>query len=190
MAEEEELVLAPALFESLKESLPRISGASIQLKRGSYHNELTRFRYDVTLDVSGGEQAAEDFNVTQAQSLEWRASGLTLQGLRELMQGDRPELIDLTGVPNSRLREPVRTVELLEEDNGLNKVADIREALSNDAGNEWIDPEEVRSLAEGANYTAYTCVIRARARRAVLMSYSAATEPPVMGFIPVLQPRL
>ncbi|TWT77108.1 Chondramide synthase cmdD [Posidoniimonas polymericola] len=46
---EEELLIDPDLFERLGDDLPRLSGVQIQLKPGDADNELTRFRYDVTL---------------------------------------------------------------------------------------------------------------------------------------------
>ena len=51
MAQEEELIIDPAFFIALREYLPRISHMEILPKRGRYHNELTRFRYDVILHV-------------------------------------------------------------------------------------------------------------------------------------------
>ncbi|HEX9942196.1 MAG TPA: amino acid adenylation domain-containing protein [Thermoanaerobaculia bacterium] len=50
MAEEEELVLDPALFRALARTLP-IRRVEVLRKRGRYRNELTRFRYDVVLHV-------------------------------------------------------------------------------------------------------------------------------------------
>jgi SAM-dependent methyltransferase len=50
IAQERELVIAPSYFQNISESIPRISGAEILLKRGSSY-ELTRYRYDVVLRV-------------------------------------------------------------------------------------------------------------------------------------------
>src|SRR5205085_8960940 len=44
---EKELLLAPRFFIALKSVLPKISRVHIEVKRGCYKNELTRFRYDV-----------------------------------------------------------------------------------------------------------------------------------------------
>ena len=48
---EEELVLDADLFQELVERWPRIGRASITPKTGKYNNELSRFRYDVTLVI-------------------------------------------------------------------------------------------------------------------------------------------
>lgn len=50
IAQERELVIDPCYFQSVSESIARISGAEILLKRGSSY-ELTRYRYDVVLRV-------------------------------------------------------------------------------------------------------------------------------------------
>jgi len=52
VAYEHELVIDPAFFFALQHELPQIGRISIRPKRGRYHNELTRFRYDAVLQVS------------------------------------------------------------------------------------------------------------------------------------------
>ncbi|NEQ41406.1 MAG: amino acid adenylation domain-containing protein, partial [Okeania sp. SIO3I5] len=51
LAREQRLIIDPEFFIALKAHLPQISHVEIQLKRGNYQNELTRFRYDVVLHV-------------------------------------------------------------------------------------------------------------------------------------------
>jgi amino acid adenylation domain-containing protein len=53
--DEEELVVDPAFFFALARRLPAIRRVSVLLKRGRWHNELTRYRYDVVLHA--GETA-------------------------------------------------------------------------------------------------------------------------------------
>ncbi|WP_328929087.1 non-ribosomal peptide synthase/polyketide synthase [Streptomyces sp. NBC_00190] len=61
---EKELVAAPEFFAELARRDGRIGGLDIRLKRGGYHNELTRHRYEVVfhkdpagvLDVSGARE--------------------------------------------------------------------------------------------------------------------------------------
>ena len=52
------MLIDPAFFFALKAAIPAISHVEIQIKRGSYHNEFTRFRYDVLLHVGGTEPVA------------------------------------------------------------------------------------------------------------------------------------
>ncbi|MEQ9672408.1 AMP-binding protein [Coleofasciculus sp. G2-EDA-02] len=51
IAQERELVIDPAFFIALKQQFPRIRHVEILPKRGRYHNELTKFRYDVILHL-------------------------------------------------------------------------------------------------------------------------------------------
>ena len=53
VSHENELTLDPALFFALKARIPAITAVRVQPKRGSALNEMTRFRYDVTLFVNG-----------------------------------------------------------------------------------------------------------------------------------------
>ncbi|WP_271600473.1 class I SAM-dependent methyltransferase [Bradyrhizobium sp. CCBAU 45384] len=50
IAQDRELVIHPEYFKGIPEFIPQISGAEIQLKRGSSY-ELTRYRYDAVLRV-------------------------------------------------------------------------------------------------------------------------------------------
>ncbi|URN11060.1 hypothetical protein LUW77_00945 [Streptomyces radiopugnans] len=46
---ETELLVDPALFDSLADVLDGFGGADVRIKRGEYDNELSRYRYDVVL---------------------------------------------------------------------------------------------------------------------------------------------
>src|SRR6185503_20173531 len=62
--QEEELLIDPAFFTALKQHLPHISHVEVEPKRGRYHNELTRFRYQVTL-------RGDDQRIASADDLSW-----------------------------------------------------------------------------------------------------------------------
>src|SRR5262249_19627335 len=49
--QEEELVLSPSFFSSLRRQHPKIGAVEIQMKRGRHLNELTQFRYDAVLRI-------------------------------------------------------------------------------------------------------------------------------------------
>ncbi|GLX93432.1 hypothetical protein Hesp01_13820 [Herbidospora sp. NBRC 101105] len=80
VAWEGELLLDPDFFATLDGFT-----ADVQVKRGRFHNELTRYRYDVVLRPGLAEPAGE-------RAVRWTGPGLTLtDGLR------------VTGIPNARL---------------------------------------------------------------------------------------
>jgi SAM-dependent methyltransferase/acyl carrier protein len=99
--QEEELVIDPAFFTALKQHLPEISDVEVEPKRGRYHNELTRFRYQVMI-------RAGDQKVTSAGDLywiEWRENRWDLAELRRRLIEHKPATLALTNVANARLGE-------------------------------------------------------------------------------------
>jgi amino acid adenylation domain-containing protein/non-ribosomal peptide synthase protein (TIGR01720 family) len=96
LALERELAVDPELFAALVRELPRIGRVEIQLKRGRARNELSRFRYDVTLHLDAPPAAPA------RSPIDWTAAGLDLAELRRRLAPGQGSLW-LTGVPNPRL---------------------------------------------------------------------------------------
>jgi hypothetical protein len=74
---EEELVIDPRFFRELGRQRPNVSTVDIQLKRGTYRNELNRFRYDVRglpWTPSRSSRASRACSTRTSRSL--RSSGL------------------------------------------------------------------------------------------------------------------
>ncbi|HEX8650921.1 MAG TPA: amino acid adenylation domain-containing protein, partial [Pyrinomonadaceae bacterium] len=146
-AQEEELLLDPMFFTALKEHLPQISRVDVWLKRGRYHNELTRFRYDAVLHVGARIEPSVDY-----RWLDWQEQGLTLSAVRNLLGEDQPELLIIKRVPNARVLAEVRAVELLAGRVALGTVGELREALQNSREGDGIDPEEICSFGDELPY--------------------------------------
>ncbi len=102
MAKEQELVLDPGIFDALAEHLPAIVGIEVQPKRGWAHNELTRFRYDVVLQIGERLEAQQP----QVEWQDWQ-QGWSLERLRK----EAPEVCAFRSVPAARLREVVSFAE-------------------------------------------------------------------------------
>ncbi len=122
-----ELVLAPEFFANLPSLLPRVSRVDITLRDGHYVNEMTRYRYDVTLHVGDDGTAG-----SPVAELGWADDGLDLATLGEkLAEASGP--VRLAGVPNGRLGEVYGRVGA---------------ALGDAApGSPWVDPEDLRAVA-------------------------------------------
>ncbi|MBL8975772.1 MAG: amino acid adenylation domain-containing protein, partial [Myxococcales bacterium] len=58
MLRDNELVLDPRFFSELRAIFPQIVAVEVEPKRGAFHNELTLFRYDVTLRLGPAAPAA------------------------------------------------------------------------------------------------------------------------------------
>ncbi|NEP57131.1 MAG: amino acid adenylation domain-containing protein [Symploca sp. SIO2G7] len=150
LKEEQELVIDPAFFYALKQHIPQISHVQIQLKRGRYHNELTRFRYQVILQV-GGEVSL----TVEPEFLDWRQAQLTLPAIRQRLLDTQPETLVIRRVPNARVQTQVKLVELMTSDEGLATVGDLREALAEITQEDGIDPEAFWDLSHELAYDVY-----------------------------------
>lgn len=97
---EPEMVIDPEFFKALATRVEGASGVAIEVRRGWQHNELTRFRYDVLMQVTGSTSGS----VTPLtwQECSWKTLG-TLDALREHLQNTEPEALLVRGVPSARL---------------------------------------------------------------------------------------
>jgi amino acid adenylation domain-containing protein len=143
--EERELLIDPALFEELAARHPRIGGVELQLKRGGYLNELSKFRYDAVLHL-GPRRAAG-----RAVERDWRLEGLSVPALEGWLGRDAPEIALLSDVPNARIGREGRLVELLREPERAPTAGAIRSAMEAPA-DDGLDPELFWALGDRLGY--------------------------------------
>lgn len=93
MRQEPELVVSPELFTRLALQAPGIGPVSLLLKRGTHHNELTRFRYDVVIQREGRCESVP-------RQATWKELG-GMRALRDLLSRSSNALT-VTGIPNAR----------------------------------------------------------------------------------------
>jgi SAM-dependent methyltransferase/acyl carrier protein len=136
---ERELVLDPAFFYALREALPDVGEVSVSLKRGTFANELTRFRYDVVVRKGGPRSAA----VRRVDHDAAASSGLTPAALAGMLAGE-PATFLVTNVLNRHVAREGRANELLQA-RSLATVADLRAALAAEPGG--LSPEDVFGLS-------------------------------------------
>lgn len=146
MSNEEDLVIEPEFFVALQHHLPQISHVDIQLKRGRYHNELTRFRYDAILHL--GEAVSSTIKLSW---LDWQQDQFTLPSVRQLLQESQHFRLALKNIPNARLVSEVKLLELLDKGE-LATVAELREALKQEK-TVGIEPEDWWDLSQQLPYT-------------------------------------
>ena len=142
---EDELVIDPGFFRAVSQRL----GCQVRVmpKRGRFVNELTRFRYDVVLQVeptSPGEVDAEWRN--------WAQSGLTVELLRNLLEAGNDEVVAISGVPNPRVASEAHLVNLLKEPARIETVSDLRSTLATLPLPET-DPENLWTMAQSNSYS-------------------------------------
>ena len=76
--------------------MPRLGRVEVQVKRGEYDNEVSRFRYDVVLHLDAADASAP---------VVWEWGGEDADGLRALAEANASALL-VRGVPDARVREP------------------------------------------------------------------------------------
>lgn len=145
-AQTKKLNIDPEFFIALKEHLPQISHVEIQLKRGHYHNELTRFRYDVVLHLGKKVSAP----ATSPVFLNWKQENLTVATVGEQLKEISPEILVVTQVPNARIWADVKVMELLASPNCPETVEELRQQITTDG----IEPEEWWQLQSEIPYRA------------------------------------
>jgi amino acid adenylation domain-containing protein len=146
--QEEELLIDPAFFMALKQRLPSVSHVEVEPKRGRYHNELTKFRYQVTIHIGDGVSSSQDSlcavaplrksnlrtgpevilrKGAKAQRrepdemlwIDWREDRLDLTELRRRLVQGKPETLAFTNVANARLGDGVDPEDLYRLENEL-----------------------------------------------------------------------
>ncbi|HIK04822.1 MAG TPA: amino acid adenylation domain-containing protein [Trichormus sp. M33_DOE_039] len=135
LTQDSELVIDPAFFTALQQRFPQISHVQIQVKRGQYHNELTQFRYDVTLHIGN--------TVTPTvvpQWLDWQQDQLTLPLLQELLTKSASAILGIRNIPNRRLQTEMKLLDLLASLPENATVGELQKELG--TANSSIDPEE------------------------------------------------
>jgi amino acid adenylation domain-containing protein len=100
--DEEELVIDPGFFLALERELPRLAAVRIEPKRGRRVNELTRFRYDVTL-LLDRPRAGADARPLEPRWLEWGRDAGSAAAVAGALAAEGPAALLAAGVPNARL---------------------------------------------------------------------------------------
>ncbi|MCZ8226490.1 MAG: amino acid adenylation domain-containing protein, partial [Microcystis sp. LE19-84.1B] len=148
VATEEELLIEPQFFIALKQRFPRISWVEIAPKRGQADNELTQFRYDVTLHLD------TDGQKTTIPWLNWQRDRFSVGQLQDKLKLEQPEYLGIRDVPNQRLQKALQILDCLENPPGVKTVGELRQLLGKNSGI-GINPEQMWQLGEQLGYTVH-----------------------------------
>src|SRR5262249_16781351 len=138
---EEELVVDPELFEEIGRRWSKVGRVETELKAGPYDNELSRFRYDVTLRIDAKEEGA-----APPKWVVWDEAGRWEAELGREVACEGEESVGLRGVQDGRVAQAVAAVRLLEsaEGSGMN-AGQVRAACGNSRG---ADPDAVMRVGK------------------------------------------
>ncbi|WP_281391907.1 amino acid adenylation domain-containing protein [Streptomyces caniferus] len=108
LAREPEMLLDPEFFAALPAHLPAVGGVHTTVKDSPADNELTRYRYDVTLYKT----PVSARSVADAPRMAWDGAADCAAALATVARriAARPESLRVTGVPNARLAGEARSM--------------------------------------------------------------------------------
>jgi amino acid adenylation domain-containing protein len=142
---EKDLLIDPRFFLRLTRQLPSISRVRIMLKRGPSDNELTRYRYDVVLEIGTPSALAEP------ERIDWTPTHGSASDLAASIAQRHPSSVRICGVPNRRLSRDVAAAKLIREAEDSCTVEVLRERLRR-LEVEGEDPEKFWKLGEMYGY--------------------------------------
>src|SRR5262249_11875756 len=150
---EKELLIDPEFFSALATRLSEIAGVDIRIKRGRYHNELTRYRYDVVVY----KHPITALILGQEPELEWGQQIPDLATLPAYLTTERPRLVRISGLPNTRLTHDVAAARAVQTPRALTDLVPQLRTPDTDAGSgsaesEDLDPETLHALGERCGY--------------------------------------
>ncbi|MEV7022091.1 amino acid adenylation domain-containing protein [Kitasatospora sp. NPDC093558] len=136
---EKELLVDPDYFTVLRDRSTDIGAVAVEIKQGRHHNELTRYRYDVTLHKQPAAPVA-------VQDVTWGRDVADLVDLRELLVRQGAEPVRITGVPNRRVAREAALVRAVQ--NGDATLAELLDRLHGPDDDGLPDPEDFRALGD------------------------------------------
>ncbi|MFD3542270.1 amino acid adenylation domain-containing protein [Streptomyces sp. NPDC058662] len=157
--EERELCLSPAFFREFAAEHEAVAEVRVELKRGRADNELTGFRYDVTLLVTDGAAPAAAEPDSAGVRTAWSALPDGLESLRGRLAEEGGPLT-VTGIPNQRLARPTAAVRALAALDGNATAWDLERVLWEVDEEAGVHPEDIVALAARSDRTVRTLVGR------------------------------
>ncbi|MEV7864022.1 amino acid adenylation domain-containing protein [Streptomyces hirsutus] len=143
---EKELLVDPDFFTTLCDrgdhAAAAVGAVAVQIKRGGHHNELTRYRYDVTLH----KPPFTPMPLDMATEVAWASDVTDLAGLRRLLTERRPGALRVTGVPNARVAREAALADALRD--GDTTLSELLARLHAPDDGELVDPEQFHTLGQ------------------------------------------
>ncbi|MGH3937020.1 MAG: condensation domain-containing protein, partial [Pseudonocardiaceae bacterium] len=150
VAWEGELLLDPDFFPALQQLIPDIGGLDLRIKRARYHNELSRYRYDVVL-----RKVPVPPSPAPAPQLHWGTEIEGLKALSEHLALQRPARLHIRGVPNARLASDLTALRKLDQgelDQEPGLGAALRTRYGGNLASGMLDPEALHELGTELGY--------------------------------------
>ncbi|MGH3769933.1 MAG: amino acid adenylation domain-containing protein [Pseudonocardiaceae bacterium] len=151
---EKELLVDPEFFTAWGRTVSDVGGVDIRIKRGRYHNELTRYRYDVVLH----KHPITPLPLREAPQLSWGHQISDPRALTDYLSTEHPELVRVSGMPNTRLSHEVALTRAFQTGSPLTELLEYLHTphtnpVPLDAEvSAALDPETLQALGERCGY--------------------------------------
>jgi amino acid adenylation domain-containing protein len=136
---EEELVIDAAFFTELARRSRKIGRAEPALKQGSYDNELSRFRFDVTLTLGAKEKIAEP-----EHWVPWNPAAGWQKEVEDILAQHPQTSVAVRGIRDRRTASSVEAAHKLQSGSS-GTAAELRAACESMSGE---DPDVISQLAQ------------------------------------------
>ncbi|GAB3335658.1 hypothetical protein GCM10027299_44870 [Larkinella ripae] len=143
---EDEFLADPAFFYALPQLIPGIAGVEIQLRKGKFRNETTKYHYDVWLYVGKAPQV-----VTATVELDGRK--VSLAAIEQQLRTNPPTVVFVKNLFNERTAQDFALLQLVNQAGGQTPIRTIKEKLAQAAVG--IDPDLFWQLGESLGYQAH-----------------------------------
>ena len=153
VSNEEELLLDPELFVAFQQKNDKIDRVEVQLKRGRYQNELSKFRYDVILRVGRNPRNPVSPRNRVSPQVDWQKDELDLAKVGSILERESPDALAIANVPNPRLLAEIELLEQLKNESKTATVSELKSQLQQFAGS-GIEPEDWWELSDRFPYRA------------------------------------
>ncbi|RRB02255.1 non-ribosomal peptide synthetase [Larkinella rosea] len=130
---EDNFTADPAFFYLLPSLIPGVSAVDIQLRRGTFRNETTKYHYDVWLYVGTPPQT-----VTAAKQIQWTAAYTAEQLEKDLLTHPH-KVVRLSAIVNNRTTSDHTFLKILADAAPTSFLKDLKPEL--DAAPKGSDPE-------------------------------------------------
>ena len=137
---EQELVLSPAYFLSLRERFPKLSRVEIRPIRGRADNEMSRYRYEAILhiDRESGASTVDEF-------LDCAERKFSLDEIRSMLAQNPNKRIGIKRIQNARIARDLAALEAVLDTDAELTMGEIRHTLD-EAAEKGIHPQDILDL--------------------------------------------
>jgi len=145
---EEEFVADPAFFYALPNLFPEITGVDVQLRKGNFLNETTKYHYDIWLYVNKPVVTTPP-EITKT----WEEIDDSIDALQKLLSENVGAVIEIKNILNSRTVKDLKLLKLLDSANPETPIFEIKKKITLADGG--YHPHRFWNLGENLNYNAH-----------------------------------